>query len=112
LPDEELWQASLIFLIGATAIAAALFHDYPARRGHPQQARRYEAMAELYGRALEALDEAERRTAWRDSSDGPLPSRLETARACILELGHEALSENGDWLLMHREMPIELLSIG
>jgi hypothetical protein len=26
--------------------------------------------------------------------------------------GHEALSENGDWLLLHRELPIELLAVG
>ena len=112
LPNERIWHGDLIFVIATSAVAAALFHDYPARRAHPQHARRYEAMGNLYRRALDALDEAERRTAWRDPADGPLPSRIETARACILELGHEALSENGEWLLMHRELPIELLALG
>ena len=112
LPDEGRWRGYLMFLIGASAAAAALFHDYPARRAHEQQARRYERMAQIYRRALDALDEAERRSLWRSSDDEPLPSRLETARACILELGHEALSENSDWLLLHRELPIELISVG
>jgi hypothetical protein len=30
----------------------------------------------------------------------------------IAEVGHEALAENGDWVLMHRALPIELLQVG
>jgi hypothetical protein len=111
LPDEESWHGYLIFTIGSTAAAAALVHDYSGRRAHDQQARRYLLMGQIYRRALNALDEAEQRSAWRDLDDGPPPSPLQTARACILELGHEALSENSDWLLMHRELPIQLISV-
>jgi hypothetical protein len=112
LPNEDVWHGSLIFVIATSAIAAALFHDYPARRAHPQHARRYEVMGGICGRALDALDAVERGGAWREEDDGPLPSRIAVARSCILELGHEALSENGDWLLLHRELPIELLAVG
>jgi hypothetical protein len=112
VPNEDVWHGSLIFIIATTAIAAALFHDYPARRAHPQHARRYEVMGGICGRALDALDAVERGETWREAEDGPLPSRIDVARACILELGHEALSENGDWLLLHRELPIELLAVG
>jgi hypothetical protein len=112
LPSEEQWHGGLVFLIAFTAIAAAMFHDYPVRRAHPQHARRYAAMTGMYRRALDALDEAERESPGRTADDRPAVSRIEIARACILELGHEALSENGDWLLLHRELPLELLPIG
>jgi hypothetical protein len=100
-----------MFVVGAATAAAALFHDYSARRAHAQQARRYAVMSAIYRRARDALDKAEQRSAWRDANDGAPPSLLETARACILELGREALSENGDWLLLHRELPIQLISV-
>ncbi|MBD5635978.1 MAG: hypothetical protein IAI49_16035, partial [Candidatus Eremiobacteraeota bacterium] len=89
----------LAFCIALAAIAAALFNEYLERRGFEEHALRYELMAEMYGRALAALDDDER-------------PPLETARAVIAEVGHEALAENGDWILMHRALPIELLQIG
>jgi hypothetical protein len=109
--DESRWHGYLMFAIGITAAAAALFGEYSSRRAHAQQMRRYDVMAAIYRRALDALDEAAQQSAWRDPGDGPRPSLLETARACILELGHEALSENSDWLLMHREQPLQLISV-
>jgi hypothetical protein len=89
----------LAFVIALAAIAAALFNDYLERRGFEEHALRYELMAGMYRRALAALD---------DDEHPP----LETARAVIAEVGHEALAENGDWILMHRARPIELLQIG
>ena len=97
---EELWHNVLIFAIGTTAVAAALFGDYPERRGFDEHARRYELMAGLYDRALAALD------------DVPESEHLARARRLIAEVGHEALEENGDWVLLHRALPIELLQIG
>jgi hypothetical protein len=94
-----LWHDGLVFLIGVAAIAAALFNDYLERRGFEEHARRYDLMTGMYRRALAALDESE------------LPP-LEAARAVIAEVGHEALAENGDWVLMHRALPIELLQVG
>jgi hypothetical protein len=94
-----LWHDGLVFFIALAAIAAALFNDYLERRGFEEHARRYALMTGMYGRALAALDESGR-------------PPLETARAVIAEVGHEALAENGDWVLMHRALPIELLQIG
>jgi hypothetical protein len=95
----SLWHDGLVFLIGVAAIAAALFNDYLERRGFEEHARRYDLMTGMYRRALAALDESEL-------------SPLEAARAVIAEVGHEALAENGDWVLMHRALPIELLQVG
>ncbi len=109
---EEVLRGGLIFAVASAAIAAALFHDYPARRGHPQHARRYAIMAEIYARALAALDAAEQPEAWREPGAEPRPSRIAVSRECIAEVGHETLIESGDWLLLHRELPIELLPVG
>jgi hypothetical protein len=32
----------------------------------------------------------------------------ESAVACIKSLGREALRENGDWVLLHRERPLDV----
>ncbi len=105
---HEIWHGSIIFVIAVSAIAAALFHDYSARRAHRQHARRYERMAQVYRQATDVLDDTARRP-------GPAGERtrttIEIARAVVEELGREALGETGDWLLMHRELPIELLPL-
>jgi hypothetical protein len=36
------------------------------------------------------------------------PTDLERARSIMRRLGHEALRENGDWVLLHRERPMEM----
>ena len=35
--------------------------------------------------------------------------RIEDARETFRELGIEALEENGDWLLLHREHPMKVI---
>jgi hypothetical protein len=96
-PDRPYEEAHrlLLFFISAAAVLAALFHDYPQRRAFHQQARRYAVMSEIYQRALTVLDAA--------------PDDLDAAREVIREIGREALSENGEWVLLHRELPLELL---
>ena len=34
--------------------------------------------------------------------------KLDQAAAPLRELGQEALEENGDWVLLHREPPLEV----
>lgn len=34
--------------------------------------------------------------------------RLDDARDLVRELGEAALAENGDWVLLHRERPLEV----
>ena len=64
------------------------------------QAKRYQWMAALFGRAHRRLEDALRR------------DDLSTARQLLLELGTEALGENGDWVMMHREREPEAPSAG
>jgi hypothetical protein len=91
-------QAGLIFLVAVSTILAAMLHEYPQRRAFRQHARRYTLMEDLYRRANEALEAT------------PAPA-FDDVRDLIFELGREALIENGDWVLLHRELPIELLRV-
>ena len=98
-----MWQEWLTFGVAAATIAAALFHDYQRRRAFHQHAKNYEIMHGIYRRALRALDEAQRA--------GVVERELSVARDIIYEIGREALAENADWVLLHRELPIELLRV-
>ena len=77
-------------------VIAALLHNYAEKRALSQQAKQYERMGVMFGacsRRLPALID-----------DG----QYEQARDLIRELGREALNENADWVLLHRERPLEL----
>ena len=41
----------------------------------------------------------------RTALDGDL---IDRGRALIIELGKESLNDHGDWVILHRERPIEL----
>jgi hypothetical protein len=41
---------------------------------------------------------------------GQLAARVKNAREVILHLGIQALEENGDWLLLHRDRPIKIVT--
>jgi hypothetical protein len=100
IPSLHGW---LTFGVAATTILAALSHEYHHLRAFRQHARSYQVMHNIYQRAMRALDEAER------TGDGEL--ELQVARAVICEVGREALAENADWVLLHRELPIEYLPV-
>lgn len=79
---------------------AGFNHLWGSLRFHTENIRRYDAMKDLFRSAGERLDaELARPTAGTD----------EVARAhqLLFELGREALSENAEWLGMHRDRPIE-----
>jgi len=88
----------LVLAIALLTITAAALHEYPHRRAFHAQARRYEIMFEMYSRARAALEKAQR------DSPGDL---LRAAQDVALDIGREALAESGDWVMMHRELPIE-----
>lgn len=104
------WTHGLIILMGLTPAIAAAMGGYAERMAIAAQARRYGWMAALYARAKYELDVALGLIVPKDDADRALLSeqeKLQRARAVLLELGREALSENGDWVLMHRERPPE-----
>jgi hypothetical protein len=97
-----LWSDRLIRGIAVATILAAVSHEYAIRRAFRAQARRYTAILPVYERAQALLE---------TSHDRPFDERLNVTRDVAREVGREALAENAEWLLMQRELPIELLHV-
>jgi len=77
-------------------VVAALLHNYAEKRALSPQAKQYERMSVMFEACRRRLP--------------PLidDSRFGEARHMLRELGREALNENADWVLLHRERPLEL----
>ncbi len=96
---EALKHVLLVLMVVVPTIAAAL-GGYSKQMAFAPQAKRYQWMAALFDRARRRLEDALR------------ANDLSTARRLFLELGTEALGENGDWVMMHRERELEAPSAG
>ncbi|MCK9686105.1 hypothetical protein [Scleromatobacter humisilvae] len=96
---EHLRNKLIVLMVLAPTIAAAL-SGYSKQMAFVPQAKRYQWMAALFDRARQRLKEA------LDAKD------LDAAQRLLVELGTEALSENGDWVMMHREREPEAPTAG
>lgn len=86
----------LLVVIALCPIVAGLMIGYAEKRGYGDHAKQYERMSILFANARLHLQRL------RNEGD------LERARQLVAELGREALMENGDWVLLHRDRPIEV----
>jgi hypothetical protein len=89
---SHLWAFGITFLVVA---AIGLLQVYSKFSALSEQGKQYSRMAIAFGNALRYIEGLE-------SLDSP------EARSVLSELGREALLENGDWLLLHRERPLEV----
>jgi hypothetical protein len=97
LPSERDYSIHPVTVTLALAVVAAgLWRLYVQILGISEQSKQYRIMAELFASADAALQDALRQR------------NVARALAILLEVGQEALAENGEWLLLHRERPIEL----
>ncbi len=87
---------ALILFIAVLPVAAALIHHYIEKNALAEHKQQYTRMSIFYHRAKVHLE--------RLIAGG----RLAEAQAFIGELGREALAENGDWILTHRDRPLEV----
>jgi hypothetical protein len=83
-------------------IVAAVSHEYSNRRAFHAQSRRYDSAFAIYDRAQEIVE---------DSDGRPLEERLLITRDVVFEVGKEALAESANWLVMQRELPVEMLHV-
>jgi hypothetical protein len=79
-----------------TALAGTLLHVYADKRAYAGHARQYRRMGEMFERAYSHLG--------AQSMRGDPP---QVVRRLVLELGKEALAEHADWVLLHRDRPLE-----
>jgi uncharacterized membrane protein len=91
-PDCE-WTDWPVILIDAFLAAGALLHHASQRRAHAEHRKQYTRMINIFENASRAIEQK---------------ADLQAARVCLRKLGQEALLENGDWVLLHRERPLEL----
>ena len=85
---------SIVFMAMLPAIAAAITF-YLEKRAYETHVRRYGVMSGLYRRAEQSIEDA----------GGALD--IAHVQSCLFALGREALAENGDWVLLHRERHVE-----
>jgi hypothetical protein len=86
----------IIVTVIATLLVAALLTGYSEKMVFSALAKRYDGMKGLFGKNIKDLEIFLR------------VKDYEKARNLIKKLGREALLENGNWLLMHRERPLEV----
>jgi hypothetical protein len=91
----------LIVIMGFTPIVAALWVKYAEKTGLQAQCKQYARFATIFNRARKHFDKLEQQV-----PEGA--ERQERITHLIRELGKEALIENGDWVLLRRERPIEI----
>ncbi len=91
-PECE-WTDLPVILIDAFLAAGAILHHSNYRRAHAEHRRQYTRMIDIFENALRTIGQK---------------AELPAARVCLRKLGQEALLENGDWVLLHRERPLEL----
>jgi len=99
----ELWECSdcewlgwFMLFIDLLLAAAALYHHFNERMAYSEHNKQYRRMESVFGLASERMVES--------LAEGD----EEGIRRLLLKLGKEALTENGDWVLLHRERPLEL----
>ncbi len=89
----------IVFLIFVFAAVSALINGYADKFAWSYHVREYERMLALYRSVNKEL------STMLDDDDQQQP---EAVKALFRSLAREALSENADWLLAHRERPIEM----
>ena len=95
----------LIVTIASLAAIGGILHYYVEKRAHPEHAKQYQRMKIMFENAGNSLSELGQPSEWSSYE-------REKAFSVIADLGKEALAENGDWVLLHRERPVELPKAG
>jgi hypothetical protein len=88
-------ENALVVAIGVLLVGAAAVIAYGEKMAFAEHARQYAATGVLFRNAFDQL------------TDAPLAPA--EAMKLFRELGEDALRENGDWLLLHRDRPLEVI---
>jgi len=95
-PVESHWMDGAIIAIDLFLAGAALLHHANKRMAHSEHLKQYRRMLNVFDNAYKSIQ-------------GLLKTgKVEAAKSCVQALGLEALIENGDWVLLHRERPLEI----
>jgi hypothetical protein len=86
----------LMVVIPMLAVTAGILHGYGTQLARAEHIRQFSRMSDLFYTADQQMD---RLSAANDD---------QAAVALVRALGLEALDENSEWLILHRERPLEL----
>jgi hypothetical protein len=92
---REFYLSRLIIATDVSLVSAGLLHHYIQQRAYPQHIKQFGRMESVFGKAREIIQQK------LEAHD------LTGVQECLFVVGQEALSENGDWVLLHRERPLE-----
>jgi len=87
---------TIIVVSGTSLIIAATLKTYAEKMAFFEQYNRYQKMGGIFEQAIHRFDEA--------VEDGD----YKNARQILLAAGKEALAENSDWLILHRQRRFEM----
>jgi len=94
LPSQLLpW---LTFFAAILFVLSAIFRNHSDLMAYEEDANRYQKMGNLFDRAIIVL------------SQHIEAGNTESARTVLKLIGKEALAENGEWLLLHRQRKFEI----
>jgi hypothetical protein len=98
--EQSLPHAIFMITVVTLAVSAGLLHGYNQHFARAEHVKRFSRMSTLFDAATQQIEEM-----LKTNREGEI-------RAILKELGREALSENGDWVLLHRERPLEVPHAG
>ncbi len=95
--EQHKWLHGLLLVLLTLPLAVAgLLHSYVGKRALSEHTKQYERMRRVFKQAENQLGQM-----LADAKTG-------AAANLLTELGREALEENGDWVMLHRERPSEV----
>jgi hypothetical protein len=94
------WRPLMVLSMALPPLGAALLHGYAEKRALSSHVKRYTRILFVYGHAKRQLLKSVNDCDWC------------RARDLLRELGSEALEENGDWVILHRDRPLEVPHAG
>jgi hypothetical protein len=96
LRNNKAYFDGIIIGLEALLALAAILHHFSHVMAYSEHAKQYDRMSSLFAKAADLL--------------GMFLDRQEydNAYRCVRKVGNEALTENGDWVLLHRERPLEV----
>ncbi|MGA2428542.1 MAG: hypothetical protein ABSH13_08565 [Candidatus Acidiferrum sp.] len=96
LINNETYFDPATIALEAFLAGAAILHHYDNQMAYNERAKQYQRMASLFAHASDLLGKFLERDDY------------ENAVRCVKKIGNEALTENGDWVLLRRGRPLEV----
>ena len=107
LHEQHLYLEYIITAYFVLLLISGLLHAFDEKKAYHIIAHRYEWMSALYAQALQVTENIEMRLE-NSTTDPAHGDPIEEWHRELCSLGQEALTENGNWVLVNRNRPIEL----